>query len=361
MTAMPPDSPAHADPHTRNNWLTAAIWAAVLFAVADAAGGFWLSFTNLSAAGAAHGWHPAWMLAVMIDLGIPTYVIADHVLVALGYRSLLPRLAAWSFAAATVILNGAVSSDPQPLWRAAHMLAPAAWIVGIEALRVLWRALRKGRRSESNRPPVTEWAGAFGRTFGMWRRKLALGVTRWPDMRRLEEARLLVADLAAARDDTGQAVPAAVARTVRTGWLPADLAEAVTTERATVWEPRVTNWAAKQMALSKTLLAAITNASPAPAQDPAATPSRTPAATPRPAARRAPVRRVPQLAGRDLTPAALADLAREKHPGEVLSVNALVRLAAGNGTPVGRPKAQDAHAILAAGMPSLYPARSAGR
>jgi uncharacterized membrane protein YgcG len=258
MTAMPPE-PQHARPSrltpAQRRWL----WLAVVFAVADLVAGLWLSLSNLTQAAALHGWHPPWLLAVMIDLGVPTYVIVDHLLVILGCRSLLPRLAAWSFAGITVALNGAVSSDTATLWRVVHMLAPAAWVLGIETLRLLWRALRKGPGATRDRAPFSGWLADLPRTVRLTRRRLARGLG-WAAVCKLEDARLLVADLAAARTDTGQPVPAAITRTVTTGWLPADLATAVTTGPAENWEPLVTGWAARQMALPATLLAAVTEA-----------------------------------------------------------------------------------------------------
>jgi hypothetical protein len=360
MNAMPPTGHAKLTPGQRR-WL----YLAVAFAACDLIGGLWLSLANLTAAAAAHGWRPAWLLATMIDLGVPTYVIVDHLLVILGHRSLLPRLAAWSFAGATVALNGAVSSDPAPMWRAAHMAAPAAWVLGIEILRLLWQALRKGEIQGRDRAPLAAWAADLPRTVRLQRRRLALGVRSWSAMCRLEEARLLVADLAAARTDTGtgQPVPAAVRRTMVTGWLPADLAVMVMDRPATEWEPAVTGWAARQMALPETLLAAVTAAAPAPPAGPltegpaggGATPSQDTPSPTRPGASRAPSRKAPQRPAR-LTPETLADLARKELPlVPVPSVNELQRLAAGNGSPVGRPKAQAAHAILDAARVKLAP------
>src|SRR5260221_3772314 len=86
-------------------WLAVA----VLFVTAGMGIAFWDSFANLSQAAAAHGWHPPFLLPLVIDTGIPAYVIIDQLIVALGRRSLLPRLAAWGLAVLTVFLNGAVS------------------------------------------------------------------------------------------------------------------------------------------------------------------------------------------------------------------------------------------------------------
>lgn len=291
------------------SWLTAdAAWfsAASLGAAAVAAFGFALSFTRLGAGARADGLHPWWLLPLSIDAPILVFVVADHYLVSRGYRSLFARGCAWGFAVLTVALN--VAAPESGLWHWARVAAPAAWILGIEAVRRMWKAYRLGARPAADRAPVTEWLGAPCRTLAVWRRKLALGVPGWSDMRHLEEARLLVADLAIAREDAGQPVPAAVARTVRTGWFPAALAEAVTGTPAAEWEPLVTAWAARQMALPETLLRAVTDAAPsapetvaerasepAPGSASQARTERVPAALPKLTAKRA----------RSMTPSAL--------------------------------------------------------
>jgi len=244
---------------------------AIALATADAAAGFILSFNNLGAAGREHGFHPWWMLPVLVDLGIPIYVLADHWLVAHGHRSVLARGAVWAFAAATVVLNGAVSTDPEAFWRWAHMLAPAAWILGVEVIRRMWKAYRKGRQPQPDRVPLARWIAAPLRTPHLWRRKHQLSVT-WTAMLALEDARLFVEALAdaarRARPDTP--LPSAIERVVKECRFPAHLATKVTSVEPMEWEPVLIEWVGLQMALPDVLRAAVSAATPDPLPEPPA-------------------------------------------------------------------------------------------
>src|SRR5450755_1908270 len=208
---MMPDMGSHAKLSDGDKqWLAAAI----AFAVAGMLAGFWFSFTNLTAAARAHGWTTPYLLPLMIDLGIPTYVIIDHLIVRLGWKSRLPRLAAWAFAALTICLNGAAAADAPMLWRVVAAAAPAAWVLGIEVLRLIWRALRKDPASKPDRIPSGRWIASPGPTFLLWRRMHLLGVTSWPLMVALEDARLYAADVvtAARSRRPGLPVPLTVTR-----------------------------------------------------------------------------------------------------------------------------------------------------
>ena len=189
------DGMAHKHSNARLSW-AGYCWLglAVLLVAAGMGIAFWYSFANLSAAAAAHGWHPPYLLPLVIDTGVPAYVIIDQMIVALGRRSVLPRFAAWGFAALTVFLNGAVSTDPSPLWRVVHAAMPATWIIGIESLRLLWRVLRKGPAGQRKRIPLARWMLARQSTWDLWKRMKLWGVDDYGDALAMEMRRRLAVE-----------------------------------------------------------------------------------------------------------------------------------------------------------------------
>lgn len=249
---MIPDMATHARlTRGQRRWLAVA----VTFAVADMTAGLWFSYWNLSAAARAHHWHTPWLLPLMIDLGIPVYVIIDHLLVSLGWSSRLARLAALGFAALTVAGNGAFVADPSALWRIMAMAMPAAWVLGIEVLRVIWKALRKDPDARPDKIPVRRWIAAPGPTVLLWRRMNLLGITHWPLMLAMEDARLHLRDLvtAVAERYPDRSVPLVVRRAVRTGRFPGEVSERIKSSLdyggATVWEPAMETWLSDRLRL----------------------------------------------------------------------------------------------------------------
>lgn len=244
-------------------WLTVA----VVFAIAGMLIGFWFSFWNLRNAAAHHGWHAPFLLPLMIDLGIPTYVIIDHLIVRLGWRSLLPRMAAWGFAAETIVLNGALTSSGAVIWRITAASAPAAWVLGIEVLRLIWRVLRKPPPEDADSIPLGRWIAAPVPTFLLWRRKHLLGVSSWPVMCALEDARLYLRDTVQAvqAKHSGLTVPLSVRKAMRSGRFPGSVADriAASPEAAAEWEPVMDSWLASRLGLAETISRALSNDSQA--------------------------------------------------------------------------------------------------
>lgn len=238
---------------------------AVGFAIAGMLTGFWFSFSNLTEAARAHHWATPYMLPLMIDVGIPTYVIIDHLIVRLGWKSRLPRLAAWGFAALTISLNGAAAVDASLLWRVVAAAAPTAWVLGIEVLRLVWRALRKDPAARPDRIPAGRWAASPLPTLLLWRRMHLLAVTSWPMMTALEDARLYAADVVTAartrRPDLP--VPLTVARAIRSGRFPADVTARVEAGLsyggAATWEPAVNDWLASRLGLPEAISDVLSN------------------------------------------------------------------------------------------------------
>jgi hypothetical protein len=265
MHAPTPALPAHARRSRLSDTQKLWLGVAVAFVIASMAAGAWFSYWNLSAAAAAHGWHSPWLLPLMIDLGIPTYVIADHLLVALGWPSRLARIAAWGFAALTIFGNGAATLADSLLWVILAAACPTAWVLGIEVLRLIWKALRKPPPEPVDAIPLRRWMASPGPTFFMWRRKNLLGVTTWPLMNAIEDARVYLRDTVAAvlARKPGLPVPLSVATAMRTGRFPADVRQAIedglTWGGAAHWEPVLDSWLSRRLGLSEALSEAISN------------------------------------------------------------------------------------------------------
>lgn len=253
---------------------------AVVFAVSGMLIGFWFSFWNLRDAAAAHGWHAPFLLPLMIDLGIPTYVIIDHLIVRLGWRSLLPRMAAWGFATETIVLNGALTTSGSTIWRITAASAPAAWVLGIEVLRLIWRVLRKPQPESTDSIPLGRWIAAPLPTLLLWRRKHLRGVSSWTVMAAREDARLYLRDVVQAvqAKHPGIPVPLSVRQAMRAGRFPGHVAAriAANPEAAETWEPVLDEWVASRLGLAETISWALSNDS----QD--VTPSALEAASPSP-------------------------------------------------------------------------------
>lgn len=240
----------------KHKWLALAM----LLASGNAALGLIMSFSNIGQAAAAHNWHPWWTLAIMIDSGVPIYIMADHWLVAHGHHSFLARAGSWLCAGYTIILNGAVSKDADLLWKATHMIAPAQWVIGVEVTRYMWKALRRGDQPLADKAGAGRWLAAPAQTLWLWRRKHLLGVT-WPAMFALEDARLFIKDLVAAA--ATEAVPSTLARAIGKCRFPAPLVTVITTCQPSEWEPVLVAWVAGLIKLDTRLRIAV-SAMPAP-------------------------------------------------------------------------------------------------
>jgi hypothetical protein len=205
-----------------------ALTFAVLVVIAGMGMGFASSFATLYGAALAHHWTLPALLPLSVDSGIVAYVILDHLAVTLGSRSRWLHLAAWSLAAFTVWANAAVSPADGTQWRVIHAAMPALWVLGVEALRFMWRHLHAAP-PKADSIPSGRWLASPLPTFLLWRRMRLLNVTSWQRMAALEDARLCIRDRirAAHEADASLTVPDAVERVVRSGRLPAAIAAAV--------------------------------------------------------------------------------------------------------------------------------------
>ena len=206
-----------------------ALTFAVLVVIAGMGMGFASSFATLYGAALAHHWTSPALLPLSVDSGIVAYVILDHLAVTLGAKSRWLHLAALGLAAFTVWANAAVSATDGPEWRVIHAAMPALWVLGVEALRFMWRHLHAAPPAAADRIPAGRWLASPLATPALWRRMWRLNVTSWEKMAAMEDARLAVRDRvrAACDADPDLRVPDAVARAVRTGRLPAAVLAAI--------------------------------------------------------------------------------------------------------------------------------------
>jgi Protein of unknown function (DUF2637) len=274
-----PDMPKHAK---LTEGQRRALVIAVTLVAAGMAFGFLSSFTTLYTAARAHGWTLPWLLPLAVDSGILAYVLLDHLAVTLGARSRWLHLAAWGLAAFTVWANAAVSPADGDVWRVIHAAMPALWVLGVEALRFMWRRLHADG-SQPDRIPAGRWVAAPWPTLLLWRRMRLLGVTAWPLMCAMEDARLHLRDLIEAIGEKypRRPVPSAVRRVIATGRFPGEVSERIRDGLqyggAATWEPSLESWLSDRLRLPAGISEAISadavstppEAPPAPVQEPA--------------------------------------------------------------------------------------------
>ena len=348
-----------------------ALRFAVAVVIAGMAMGFASSFATLYAAAEAHSWAYPALLPASVDSGILAYVLLDHLAVTLGARSRWLHVVAWALAGFTVWANAAVSPAADgPAWRVIHAAMPALWVLGVEALRFTWRALREETPERKERIPAGRWLAAPWPTALLWRRRNLLGITSWPLMLVTEDARIHCADIVAAarvrRPDLP--VPLTVRRAMRSGRFPADVSEAIKRSMgyggATVWEPALETWLASRLGLPETIAEVLSNdrrevpAAAPPAVAPAVPPEAIAAAPPEPvpATRQRPsesavkrARRLGRKAPDDLLIEAIRELAQSGSP--------VTRYRVVKELPVGEPKADRLLAAWQAERPNLAAVR----
>ena len=179
--------------------------------------GFWSSWSNLSAAAAAHGWHYPWHLPAELDLGCVAFVLLDQLAVTVHRRSRWLHAAAWAFAGASVWANAAVS-DGSATWRVIYAAAPAAWVLGVEAIRFFLRAAQQPE-APADVLPWRRWLAAPKSTFRIRQRMLALNIT-YQHALWVRQAVMLAADLV--NTDPGwQNAPALLRAQIRAWEVPA--------------------------------------------------------------------------------------------------------------------------------------------
>ena len=248
-----------------------ALAVAVTLVAAGMAIGFLSSFTTLYAAAQAHAWRFPALLPLAVDSGILAYVLLDHLAVSLGARSRWLHLAAWALAAFTVWANAAVSDGG--VWRVIHAAMPALWVLGVEALRFMWRKLHADG-SQPDRIPAGRWVAAPWPTLLLWRRMRLLGVTAWPLMSAMEDARLHLRDLTEAIGEKypGRPVPAAVRRVIASGRFPGEVSQRIRDGLdyggAATWEPSLETWLSDRLRLPAGISEAISAEAPAPVPAP---------------------------------------------------------------------------------------------
>lgn len=171
-----------------------ALGFAVLVVVAGMAMGFWSSFLTLYDAAQRQGWAYPARLPLSVDSGIVAYVILDHLAVTLGSRSRWLHMVALSLAAFTVWANAALGLGTG-VWRVVDAAMPAVWVLGVEALRFLWKRLHEDPASKGARIPAARWAAAPWPTVKFWRRMHLLNISDYSYAVALSEASALARGL----------------------------------------------------------------------------------------------------------------------------------------------------------------------
>jgi hypothetical protein len=168
----------------------------VLFGAAVAAGvgvgalGLGSSFEALSAAGARWGFAHAWMLPVGIDIAIPTFTLANLLLIRMDMRLAWVRFVPWVLTGVTCWLNIAAGHSLSA--KVAHGTMPLLWVVLSEIAAHVY-AVRigavTGRRMERVRR--SRWVLAPLSTFALWRRMVLWETTSYTDALTRERERQL--------------------------------------------------------------------------------------------------------------------------------------------------------------------------
>jgi hypothetical protein len=141
---------------------------------------------------AAAGWdfaHP-WMLPLGIDIAIPTFTLANLLLIRMDMRLAWVRMVPWALTAATCWLNITAGSGLGS--KVAHGLMPLLWVVLSEIAAHVYAVrigLATGRRMERIRR--SRWLLAPASTFGLWRRMVLWETTSYTDALARERERQL--------------------------------------------------------------------------------------------------------------------------------------------------------------------------
>lgn len=260
-------------------------WAlafAVAVVAAGMAMGFLSSFLTLYHAAQANAWPYPWRLPLSVDSGILAYVVLDQIAVASRWRSRWLHTAAWGLAAFTVWANAAAATTGGAVWRVIDAAMPGLWVLGVEALRFTWHRLHADPAEEPDRIPAGRWIASPLPTLLLWRRMRLLGVTSWPLMCAMEDARVFLRDsVRAVRSRHDVPVPLSVRRAIRTGRFPGEVSERIRSSLsyggAATWEPSMESWLASRLGLSSTLSEALSNDRQQPTPDTSGAP---PAAVP---------------------------------------------------------------------------------
>ncbi len=172
-----------------------------LFGAAVAAGvgvgglGLASSFEALSVAAERWGFAHAWMLPVGIDIAIPTFTLANLLLIRMDMRLAWVRFVPWVLTLVTCWLNIAAGHSLSA--KVAHGTMPLLWVVLSEIAAHVY-AVRigavTGRRMERIRR--SRWCLAPVSTFVLWRRMVLWETTSYTDaLTRERERQLARADL----------------------------------------------------------------------------------------------------------------------------------------------------------------------
>jgi hypothetical protein len=153
------------------------------------------SFASVSAAAERWGFSEPWMLPVGIDIAIPTFTVANLLLIRMGMPLAWVRFVPWVLTFVTCWLNIAAGHSLSA--KLAHGTMPLLWVVlseivaHVHAVRI---GAATGQRMERIRR--SRWLLAFPSTFALWRRMVLWETTSYRDaLARERERQLARADL----------------------------------------------------------------------------------------------------------------------------------------------------------------------
>ncbi|MCG5218116.1 DUF2637 domain-containing protein [Streptosporangium sp. KLBMP 9127] len=133
----------------------------------------------------------SWIVPVGIDVGIIALLAWDLLMEFAGLAWPVLRWVAWSFIAATVVLNiSAAHGDPAAA--VMHAAMPLLFVTVVEGIRHLirrWVGLTTNTRRE--RVPLSRWALAPLSSWMLWRRMVLWNITKYPNGLELEYVHLL--------------------------------------------------------------------------------------------------------------------------------------------------------------------------
>jgi hypothetical protein len=248
---------------------------------------------------------------------------------------------------------------------------PALWVLGVEALRFLWRLLRNGPAPTADRISAGRWIANPWTAGALQRRMWLLGETSWARMKLIEHARAYAADVVREHQRQGRTAPRILTARIRSGELRGDVLDAIdnalrySSGTASV-ETAADTWVMSLIVLPdrvaadlkterRTIAQASAEAAPGPVADPG--PAVTRKVTPRLARNRAPdysrkpsAKAAKTMSGTDLAPyveewiqaggrAAVAAVARAFHVGDPKAREALEAATADSYAPARAPVA----------------------
>jgi len=136
------------------------------------------SFASVSAAAQRWGFSEPWMLPVGIDIAIPTFTVANLLLIRMGMPLAWVRFVPWALTVVTCWLNVAAGESLSA--KLAHGTMPLLWVVLSEIVAHVY-AVRIGAATGQRMERIrrSRWLLAPVSTFALWRRMVLWETTSY--------------------------------------------------------------------------------------------------------------------------------------------------------------------------------------